>query len=151
MCSASALHSRRITEKARRDAGIFGMPDQGASIEIHCARKEVTDHPEVQLGWVATKTDGVWTFAAYVPPPPTEQELIAQAQLNKWQLLNVAANWLLLNSLQFKVATGVANPDEYQIKRNKNESLHTDDRGQFLQPCPRRGGYRRADACGAGR
>ncbi|RON79502.1 tail fiber assembly protein [Pseudomonas fluorescens] len=76
---------------------------------------EVTDHPEVQLGWVATKTDGVWAFAAYVPPPPTEQELIDQAQLQKWQLLNGAANWLLLNSLQFKADINVATPEEQSL------------------------------------
>ncbi|MCX2542252.1 tail fiber assembly protein [Pseudomonas sp. COW5] len=89
---------------------------------------EVTDHPEVQLGWVATKTDGVWTFAAYVPPPPTEQELIDKAQMNKWQLLNVAANWLLLNSLQFKVDTGVASADdEARLLAHKVYSIAVSD------------------------
>ncbi|RON54943.1 tail fiber assembly protein [Pseudomonas frederiksbergensis] len=73
---------------------------------------EITGNTQIQQGWVATKTDGVWTFAAYVPPPPTEQELREQAELQKWQLLNVASGWLLLNSLQFKADTGVATPED---------------------------------------
>lgn len=89
---------------------------------------EVTNNPEVQLGWVATKTDGVWTFAEYVPPPPTEQELIAKAQQQKWQLLNNGAYWLLLNSFQYKADTGVATPEEQaQLLAHKEYSIAVSD------------------------
>ncbi|WP_256584953.1 tail fiber assembly protein [Pseudomonas sp. FW305-3-2-15-E-TSA2] len=38
-----------------------------------------------------------------------------EAQQQKWQLLNVAAGWLLLNSLNYKVETGVATPAEQAL------------------------------------
>ena len=41
-----------------------------------------------------------------------EEELRNKAEQQKWQLLNGAANWLLMNSLQFKVDVGVATSED---------------------------------------
>ncbi|PWB32641.1 phage tail protein [Pseudomonas sp. NDM] len=67
---------------------------------------DVTGSTDIRVGWSAT-FNGVWTFFA-----PTEEELRNEAELQKWQLLNGAANWLLMNSLQFKVDVGAATSDD---------------------------------------
>lgn len=70
---------------------------------------DVTGNTQIRVGWSAT-FDGVWTFT-----PPSEQDLRDEAQQQKWQLLNVAAGWLLLNSLNYKVETGVATTAEQAL------------------------------------
>lgn len=67
---------------------------------------DVTGSTDIRVGWSAT-FNGVWTFSA-----PTEEELRNEAEQQKWQMLNGAANWLLMNSLQFKVDVGVATSDD---------------------------------------
>lgn len=47
--------------------------------------------PDIAVGWVATETDGVWSFAPYVPPPPTEAEILAAASLKLQQATQLAA------------------------------------------------------------
>jgi hypothetical protein len=83
---------------------------------------DVTGNSEICVGWMAT-FNGVWTFA-----PPSDEELRKEAEQQKWQLLNVAANWLLLNSLQFKVDLGVASAaDEAQLLAHKQYSIAVSD------------------------
>ncbi|MBC3270801.1 MULTISPECIES: tail fiber assembly protein [unclassified Pseudomonas] len=67
---------------------------------------DVTGSTDMRVGWGAT-FNGIWTFSA-----PTDEELRNEAEQQKWQLLNVAANWLLMNSLQFKVDLAVASAEE---------------------------------------
>lgn len=70
---------------------------------------DVTGNTEVRVGWKAT-LNGVWTFTA-----PSEQDLRNDAQEKKWELLNGATMWLMLNSLQFKADLNVANPQEQAL------------------------------------
>lgn len=70
---------------------------------------DVTGNTDIRVGWKA-EFAGSWTFTA-----PTDQDYRNEAQAQKWQLLNVASNWLLLNSLGFKVETGVATPEEQAL------------------------------------
>ncbi|MBC3208834.1 tail fiber assembly protein [Pseudomonas sp. SWRI111] len=67
---------------------------------------DVTGSTDMRVGWGAT-FNGIWTFSA-----PTDEELRNEAEQQKWQLLNVAAHWLLMNSLQFKVDLAVASAEE---------------------------------------
>ncbi len=69
----------------------------------------ITDNTEVFVGWGATFNE-VWTFT-----PPSDVDLRNAAEEQKWQLLNVAAAWLILNSLQFKVDVAVASPQEQML------------------------------------
>lgn len=67
---------------------------------------DVTGNTEIRVGWGAT-FNGIWTFT-----PPTDEDLRNEAELQKWQLLNAAGSWLLLNSLGFKADIGVATAEE---------------------------------------
>lgn len=69
----------------------------------------ITGNTEVRVGWGATFNE-VWTFT-----PPSDVDLRNAAEEQKWQLLNVAAAWLQLNSLQFKVDVAVASPQEQAL------------------------------------
>jgi hypothetical protein len=83
---------------------------------------DVTGNSEIRVGWSATFNE-VWTFT-----PPSDEELRNEAEQQKWQLLNFAANWLLLNSLQFKVDLGVASAaDEAQLLAHKQYSIAVSD------------------------
>jgi hypothetical protein len=70
---------------------------------------DVTGNTEIRIGWGATFNE-VWTFT-----PPSDEDLRNAAEQQKWQLLNVAAGWLQLNSLQFKVDVAVATPQEQAL------------------------------------
>lgn len=83
---------------------------------------DVTGNSEILVGWSATFNE-VWTFT-----PPSDEDLRNEAEQQKWQLLNFAANWLLLNSLQFKVDLGVASAaDEAQLLAHKQYSIAVSD------------------------
>jgi len=83
---------------------------------------DVTGNSEIRVGWSGTFNE-VWTFT-----PPSDEELRNEAEQQKWQLLNFAANWLLLNSLQFKVDLGVASAaDEAQLLAHKQYSIAVSD------------------------
>ncbi|EJN36165.1 tail fiber assembly protein [Pseudomonas sp. GM80] len=70
---------------------------------------DVTGNSEIRVGWKAT-FNVVWTFT-----PPSDEDLRNEAEQQKWQLLNTAANWLLMNSLPFKVDVGIATPEEQAL------------------------------------
>ncbi|PMX01586.1 phage tail protein [Pseudomonas sp. FW215-R2] len=83
---------------------------------------DVTGNSEIRVGWSATFNE-VWTFT-----PPSDEDLRNEAEQQKWQLLNFAANWLLMNSLQFKVDLGVASAaDEAQLLAHKQYSIAVSD------------------------
>jgi len=83
---------------------------------------DVTGNSEIRVGWSATFNE-VWTFT-----PPSDEDLRNEAEQQKWQLLNFAANWLLLNSLQYKVDLGLASAaDEAQLLAHKQYSIAVSD------------------------
>ncbi|MFJ4250650.1 virus tail fibre assembly protein, lambda gpK [Pseudomonas helmanticensis] len=83
---------------------------------------DVTGNTEIRVGWGAA-FNGVWTFT-----PPTDEDLRNEAEQQKWQLLNVAANWLLLNSLQFKVDLGIATTeDQARLLTHKQYCIDVSD------------------------
>lgn len=53
---------------------------------------DVTDVEGIRAGWVATEVDGVWSFAEYVPPPPTAAEVLAAQSTVLLQLTQLAAS-----------------------------------------------------------
>jgi len=83
---------------------------------------DVTGNSEIRVGWSGTFNE-VWTFT-----PPSDEDLRNEAEQQKWQLLNFAANWLLLNSLQYKVDLGLASTaDEAQLLAHKQYSIAVSD------------------------
>ncbi|MBK5510614.1 tail fiber assembly protein [Pseudomonas sp. TH15] len=70
---------------------------------------DVTGNTEIRVGWKASFI-GVWTFT-----PPSDEDLRNEAEQQKWQLLNSAASWLLMNSLQFKSDIGIATAEEQAL------------------------------------
>ncbi|WP_322846082.1 tail fiber assembly protein [Pseudomonas sp. B33.4] len=79
------------------------------SVSATASWVDVTGNTEVRVGWTAT-LNGVWTFTA-----PSEQDLRNDAQEKKWELLNGATMWLMLNSLQFKADLNVVDPQEQAL------------------------------------
>ena len=48
---------------------------------------DVTDiDPMPGVGWTAIESNGVWSFAPYIPPPPTEEQILL-SQSQKLQIL----------------------------------------------------------------
>jgi hypothetical protein len=83
---------------------------------------DVTGSTGMRVGWGAT-FNGIWLFT-----PPTDEDLRNEAEQQKWQLLNFAANWLLLNSLQFKVDVGIATAqDQARLLAHKQYSIAVSD------------------------
>lgn len=69
---------------------IYALIDQGMVRQLFETDGDITQmfHPswvwvdvsgieDIAEGWTATQVDGDWSFAAYVPPPPTSAELLA--------------------------------------------------------------------------
>lgn len=78
---------------------------------------DVTSIVGIAEGWSATQTDAVWSFAPYVPPPPTEAEIIAAntSALQQANQLAAAQKTALTNrigTLQDAIELEMATPAE---------------------------------------
>ena len=73
---------------------------------------DVTETPGIQYNWVATETDGSWSFAPYVPPPPTPTEILAAAITERDSRLRWAHDRLVIKPLQFAADLGVSTADD---------------------------------------
>ncbi|MEJ6816901.1 tail fiber assembly protein [Pseudomonas sp. LF-5] len=72
---------------------------------------DITANPAVQVGWKGTTTNYVdWEFSE-----PTSQEMEKDVAQEALELLSAAAQWLMLNSLHYKVDLGVATPEEQAL------------------------------------
>lgn len=76
---------------------------------------DITNIPGVQYGWVATLTDGVWSLAPYVPPPPTPEEILAAVISDRGERIRWAHDRLMMSSLQYIVDLGIATSDEVAL------------------------------------
>lgn len=81
---------------ANIDAGVvqYLLPADGDITEMFHPDMiwvDVTDAiPSIVAGWTAVEIDGVWSFAAQVPPVPTDTELKAAALSQRDALLSQA-------------------------------------------------------------
>ncbi|PTT00741.1 phage tail protein [Pseudomonas sp. HMWF006] len=72
---------------------------------------DITANPAVQVGWKGTTTNYVdWEFSE-----PTSQEMEKDVAQEALELLSAAGQWLMLNSLHYKVDLGVATPEEQAL------------------------------------
>lgn len=72
---------------------------------------------EVEAGWVATESEGVWSLAPYVPPPPTPEEILASQSAILQQLTQLAnaqkvALTNRITTLQDAIDLEMATPEE---------------------------------------
>lgn len=79
------------------------------SAEMVAQMVDVTDvSPKPSSGDVATIVDGAWSFAIYVTPPPTSEQIRVANAMQRDQLLDTAK--LALDPLQDAVDLGIAQP-----------------------------------------
>lgn len=80
------IYEGRIFEFFETDGDITTM------FHIDFVWVDVTDAiPAPAEDWNATETDGVWSFAPYVPPPPTDAEIVAANTAKLQQVTQLAA------------------------------------------------------------
>jgi hypothetical protein len=77
----------------------------------------LTPWPDCVVGWAASELDGVWTLAPYVPPPPTDAEIIAAntSKLQQYTQLATAQKSALTNrigTLNDAIELEMATPEE---------------------------------------
>jgi len=72
--------------------GIYVPIEERFMAEFVAMMHEVTDlNPMPLAGWTATEVGGVWTYAPYVAPPPTPEEVLASQSLKLQQAIQLAA------------------------------------------------------------
>lgn len=79
---------------------------------------DVTDIPEIGEGWAAYKnSDGTWSISPYIPPPPTEAEILSAQILKLRQCSQIALRQKValsnrISTLMDAVELEMATPEE---------------------------------------